>query len=125
MNSIILYVLIGGLAGIFMGILGMGAGVITVPLLVYAGMDIRTAVGASLLMQLLPQSIAGVWLYHKRGYIDYINSLWVIFGSFIGILFGAYIVTMDFLSEKMTYKLMTILLIIITGIFVNDHLLND
>lgn len=125
MNSIIYYLLIGGLAGVFMGIIGMGAGIITVPLLVYAGMNIRTAVGASLLMQLFPQSIAGVLLYHKRGYIDYINSMWIIFGSFIGILIGAYIVTMDYLSEKMTYKLITVFLIIITCIFIKDHLLED
>lgn len=123
MNILILITLIGVLAGFFMGIIGMGAGVITVPLLVYTGMNIRNAVGASLLMQLLPQSIAGVWLYHTRGYIDYIPSLWLIFGSFVGILFGSYLVTMDVITEKTTYKMITYLLIVITGIFINDHLL--
>jgi len=123
MNILILITLIGVLAGFFMGIIGMGAGVITVPLLVYTGMNIRNAVGASLLMQLLPQSIAGVWLYHTRGYIDYIPSLWLIFGSFVGILFGSYLVTMDLITEKTTYKMITYLLIVITCIFINDHLL--
>lgn len=123
MNILILITLIGVLAGFFMGIIGMGAGVITVPLLVYTGMNIRNAVGASLLMQLLPQSIAGVWLYHTRGYIDYIPSLWLIFGSFVGILFGSYLVTMDVITEKTTYKMITYLLIVITCIFINDHLL--
>lgn len=123
MNILILITLIGVLAGFFMGIIGMGAGVITVPLLVYTGMNIRNAVGASLLMQLLPQSIAGVWLYHTRGYIDYIPSLWLIFGSFVGILFGSYLVTMDLITERTTYKMITYLLIVITCIFINDHLL--
>ena len=123
MDILILIILIGVLAGFFMGIIGMGAGVITVPLLVYTGMKIRNAVGASLLMQLLPQSIAGVWLYHTRGYIDYIPSLWLIFGSFVGILLGSYLVTMDLITEKTTYKIITYLLIVITGIFINDHLL--
>jgi len=123
MNQTITYICIGGLAGISMGIIGMGAGIITVPLLVYNGMSMKQAVGSSLLMQLLPQSLPGVMMYHSRGHLDIINSLWVILGSLIGIAIGSCLTLSGVITEEMTYKLLTILLIVITSVFVNDHLL--
>ena len=66
----IIYALIGILSGISMGIIGIGAGVITLPLLLATGMNIKKAVGCILLMQLLPQSLAGVLIYHKDKNID-------------------------------------------------------
>ena len=41
----IIYALIGILSGISMGIIGIGAGVITLPLLLATGMNIKKAVG--------------------------------------------------------------------------------
>ena len=114
MIRLILYFLIGLLAGISMGTVGVGAGVISIPLLTFFGMSINNAVGAGLFMQLLPQSLPGFYLYHKKGYIDYLSSSVVVLGSLIGILFGAYLITNDYISEQMLYKLLTILLIIIS-----------
>ena len=119
----IIYVLIGALAGFFMGMIGMGAGIITVPLLVYSGMNIHNAVGCSLLMQLLPQSLPGVMLYHYKGHMQYYASFAVIFGSILGSLLGSLLVTYDYISEKMLYKLLTYLLIFITSLFIYEHLL--
>ena len=119
----IIYILIGTLAGFFMGMIGMGAGIITVPLLVYSGMNIHNAVGCSLLMQLLPQSLPGVMLYHYKGHMQYYASFAVIFGSILGILLGSLLVTYDYISEKMLYKLLTYLLILITSLFIYEHLL--
>lgn len=114
MIQLILYFLIGSLAGISMGTVGVGAGVISIPLLTYCGMSINNAVGAGLFMQLLPQSLPGFYLYHKKGYIDYLSSCVVVLGSLVGILCGAYLITNDYISEKMLYKLLTILLIIVS-----------
>lgn len=119
----LIYVIIGLIAGLAMGTIGIGAGVITIPLLIYAGMNIRTAVGCSLVMQLLPQSLPGVLLYHKKDYINWTYSLLVVFGSLIGIGIGAYLITKNYINEKLTYKLLTILLIIITLMFTKEHLL--
>jgi len=123
MNPILIYIIIGAIAGISMGIIGMGAGVITVPLLVYNGMTMKEAVGASLLMQLLPQSLPGVVMYHNRGHINIMNSLYVILGSLIGIIIGAGLVMYDIISERMTCKILTVAMIIITSVFINDYLL--
>lgn len=117
-----IYILIGCIAGLSMGTIGVGAGIITIPMLIYSGMNIRTAVGCSLVMQLLPQSLPGVLLYHKKDYIDWFNSLLVVFGSLIGILIGAFLVSNNYITEKMTYKILTIILIITSIVFIKDHL---
>ena len=121
----LVYILIGCIAGLSMGTIGVGAGIITIPLLIYSGMNIRTAVGCSLVMQLMPQSLPGVLLYNMKNYIEWFNSLLVVFGSLIGILIGAFLVSNNYITEKMTYKLLTIILIITTVIFVKEYLWLD
>ena len=118
----IIYFLIGTIAGFFMGIIGIGAGLITVPLLNYTGMSLNQAVGTSLLMQLLPQSLPGVLLYQKKGYIDFYNSFLVIFGSLLGIGIGAYLITYDYIEKKYLYKILSIVLIIFACIYSYEHL---
>lgn len=119
----ILYTIIGISAGLSMGIIGVGAGIITIPALIYTGMEIRTAVGCSLVMQLLPQSLPGVLLYNKKNYIDWYASLIVVIGSLIGIALGSYLVTYDYITEKNTYKFLTLMLIITSVIFTRQYLL--
>lgn len=123
MVEYVLYILIGVLAGIFMGMIGMGAGIITVPLLINTGMGLHNAVGASLLMQLLPQSLPGVILYHHKGYINYRDSLLVIFGSLLGIGVGSYLVVNEYIKERMAYKILTVMMIVITCVFSYKYLL--
>ena len=122
MVDYVLYIFIGVLAGIFMGMIGMGAGVITVPLLINTGMGLHNAVGASLLMQLLPQSLPGVLLYHHKGYINYRDSLLVIFGSLLGIVAGSYMMVNEYITERMAYKILTYMMIIITCVFCYRYL---
>ena len=117
------YVLIGLLAGISIGILGIGGGTITIPLLLFSGLNIRAAVGVSLVMLLLPQSIGGVYLYNKKKYINWTISLLVVLGSFFGIILGSRLVTKNIITEKLTYKLYTLLMVVITAILVKEHLL--
>ena len=120
--QIINYLLIGTLAGMSMGIVGVGAGIITIPLLIYSGLSIRSAVGVSLVMQLLPQSLPGVLIYNKKGFIPPIPSILVVTGSVIGIAIGAYMVKHDIITEKMTYQLLSIILIITAIVFSKKYL---
>ena len=119
----ILYTIIGMFAGLSMGIIGVGAGIITIPALVYSGMNIHTAVGCSLVMQLLPQSLPGVLLYNKKKFIDWYASIIVVLGSFLGIALGSYLVTCNYVSEENTYKFLTLMLIITSVIFTKQYLL--
>ena len=119
----IYYILAGLLAGVSMGVIGVGAGLISIPILIFGGMSIREAVGCSLVMQLLPQSLPGVLIYHNKKYIDWYASLIVVFASFIGITIGAVLVGNDYITEESTYKVLTIGMIFITLKLVNDHLI--
>ena len=121
-----IYVMIGALSGISMGIIGVGAGMITIPLLIYTGLTVKQAVGISLIMQLLPQSLPGVMLYYKNKDITarvFILALYVVLGSLIGIYVGAYLVQKDYVTEKIMYTLLSILLISSGLYIIYDHLL--
>tara|TARA_A100001011_G_scaffold400696_1_gene517685 strand:+ start:4020 stop:4388 length:369 start_codon:yes stop_codon:yes gene_type:complete len=99
---------IGILTGISMGATGIGAGLLSVPLLIYSGLSFKEAVSVSMLMQLLPQSILGVKNYWDE--IQWGISLRVIISSILGIYIGSYIVTKNIISEIMLYKILTIFL---------------
>ena len=63
-----------------MGIVGIGAGILLIPLLVSTGVSIQTAVATGLVLQMVPQSLHGVWLYYKGGFLDWWLSLYIIIG---------------------------------------------
>ena len=109
-SEIIILSLIGISAGLSMGSLGIGAGLVTVPLLILYGINFKTAIALIMVMQLLPQSIFGVINYWN--YINWYQSFIVIVSSFFGIYIGSFIVTNNYISELMLYKILTIFLII-------------
>lgn len=117
-----IYTIIGLLAGVSMGTIGIGAGIISIPLLIYSGLNPQSAVGVSLVMQLLPQSLPGVIIYNRKGYIPYLPSLFVVLGSMIGILIGSLLVSKNIITEKMMYKMISIILIISSIIFSKKYL---
>ena len=113
--------LIGIFCGISMGSIGIGGGVIVMPLLVLYGISFKTAVAAIMVMQLFPQSILGVINYYKD--INWYISLIILIGSFIGIYIGSYIVSNNYISELTIFKILTIMLIIISIYFSIKYLL--
>lgn len=87
-QTIFILVLIGVLAGVLSGFVGVGGGIVIVPALMYAlGMSQMEAQGTSLFVLLLPVGILAVNNYYKSGDID-----WK-FGSIIALTFvaGGYI----------------------------------
>lgn len=120
-KEIIILSLIGILCGLSMGSIGIGAGLVTVPLLIIYGINIKTAIALIMVMQLLPQSIFGVINYWN--YINWYQSFIVIFASFVGIYIGSFIVTNNYISELTLYKILTIFLIINSIYFSIKYLL--
>lgn len=120
--------IIGTLSGVSMGIIGVGAGIITIPLLIYTGLNIKHAVGISLIMQLLPQSLPGVMLYYKNGYIDTSSitiSMIIVLGSLLGIFIGSYLVNYDYVNIRIMYIALTVLLFG-SGLYIlNTYILNS
>ncbi len=89
MSSIILILVIGIVAGVFSGFIGIGGGLIIVPCLVYFfSMSQHAAQGTSLAMMLPPIGILAVYNYYKGGHVDFrvagILCLSFIIGSYFG-----------------------------------------
>lgn len=114
MNAII-YILIGLFTGTTIGIVGIGAGILLIPLLISSGLSVQTAVATGLALQVVPQSLPGLILYHRKGHVNWWVSLYVIIGSLLGITIGAYLVNNEYIDEKGIYKLLFITLLLCTA----------
>ncbi len=86
---VIILLLVGMLAGVLGGLVGIGGGIIIVPALVYfLGFSQLNAQGTSLALLVLPVGILGVIQYYKHGNVDFnivlIIAAGFVFGSLIG-----------------------------------------
>jgi uncharacterized protein len=78
-------VLIGLSAGVLVGLMGIGGGIIVVPALVYLlGMDQHVAQGTSLFMLLPPLGLGALWEYWKKGEADLKAGFVCAAGFFLG-----------------------------------------
>lgn len=89
LTILLILLAIGLAAGFLSGMVGIGGGIIIVPVLVYfLGFTQHQAQGTTLFMFLLPIGILGVMNYHKQGFVDYKTALIIcstfIFGSYFG-----------------------------------------
>ncbi len=88
MNLLVLS--LGFLIGIFSGIVGIGGGILMVPLLVWmAGMDQHKAQGTSLGALLAPVGALAFYEYWKKGNVDLTFAILLAIGFFLGGYFGA------------------------------------
>ena len=110
----IIYTIIGFITGISVGAVGIGAGSLLMPILIMMGIPIKTAIATGLFIQLIPQSLPGLWLYYKNGHVNMKLSFWVIIGSLLGTTFGAYIINYNYISEKYMYKSLFIMMVLST-----------
>lgn len=109
---IVILLSIGLAAGFLSGLVGIGGGIIIVPVLVYfLGFSQHQAQGTTLFMFLLPIGIFGVLNYHKQGYVDYKTALIIcstfIFGSYFGSKFA---ISIDQKTIKQIFGVIIILL---------------
>ena len=89
MNSILILLAIGIVAGMLSGLVGVGGGIIIVPVLVYfLGYSQHQAQGTTLFLFMLPVGVLGVYNYYKAGNVDFKAALIIgctfIVGSYIG-----------------------------------------
>lgn len=83
-------ILLGLIAGIFSGFIGLGGGVIVVPALVmFFGLSQHTAQGTTLAMMIPPIGLLAAWTYYQHGYIDLKIAGFLIIGFIFGGYFGA------------------------------------
>lgn len=78
-------VLLGVMAGIFSGLVGVGGGVIIVPALVLLfGLSQESAQGTTLALMVPPVGILAAWTYYKHGYVDLKVAALICLGFLIG-----------------------------------------
>lgn len=90
MPDIFLYLFIGLLAGILSGLIGIGGGIIIIPVLVlFFGMSQHEAQGTTLAMMVPPIGILAAWAYYKNGYVNLPVAVFLCIGFLFGGLIGA------------------------------------
>ncbi len=86
----IILIIIGILAGILSGFVGIGGGLIVIPLLVvFLGLSQHESQGTSLAMMLPPIGILAAINYHKAGYVKWEYAVIIAFSFIIGGYFGS------------------------------------
>ena len=89
-SELLKLLVLGGAAGILSGMFGIGGGLVIVPALVLIfGFDVKTAIGTSLFVILLPTGLLGVLEYHKNAQLKVPAGLLIALGVFVGAYFGA------------------------------------
>jgi len=109
-NSIMLLILIGLVAGILGGILGLGGGIIMIPAMVFLlGFSQQQAIGTSLAVMLPPIGVFAAYNYYKAGQVNLKYALIIaaafMLGSWLSSKFALTI------PENILKKLFSILLV--------------
>ena len=107
-------VLIGILAGVLSGLVGVGGGIIMVPLLVmFFSFNQHEAQGTSLAVLAVPVTAVAVFNYYKEGQINLkyaaIIAVFFVLGSIVGSKFA---LTLD---QKVLKKIFAVVIVIIAG----------
>ncbi len=112
METVIVILIIGIVAGMFSGFIGIGGGLIVVPCLVYfLGMSQHIAQGTSLAMMLPPIGAIAVYNYYKAGVVDFKVAAILCISFIIGSFFGSKIAIS--LSPAVIKKAFGILIILL------------
>jgi len=89
MRDIIGYIAVGLIGGIFGGLIGLGGGIVIVPLLVYVfGFSQHKAQGTTLTMMLPPIGLLAVMEYYRQNAVDFrvaaLLCVGFVFGGYLG-----------------------------------------
>ena len=90
LSSIIILIIIGILAGILSGMVGVGGGILIIPLLIiFLGFTQHQAQGTALFAMLPPIGILAAINYYKEGFVRWEYSLVIALTFVIGGYFGS------------------------------------
>ncbi len=85
MSEMMPYIVLGLLAGILSGVVGIGGGIIIVPALVFVfGMSQLEAQGTTLAVLIPPIGLLAAWSYYTRGFVNVKLALLIIAGFIVG-----------------------------------------
>jgi uncharacterized protein len=105
-------ILLGLCAGFISGVVGIGGGVIIVPLLVMLfGFTEHSAQGTTMALLVLPLGLLAAWSYWEKGYVDIKAALLISAGFIIGGFFGGKFAIL--LSDQILKKVFAVILLLI------------
>ena len=111
-TTIVSLIVIGLLAGLLSGLVGVGGGIIMVPLLIlFLGFNQHQAQGTSLTVLVVPVTALAVFNYYKQGYINWKYALVIALFFVIGGYFGSKLAVS--IDQKMLKKIFSIVLLIL------------
>ncbi|HBG45813.1 MAG TPA: permease [Deltaproteobacteria bacterium] len=85
----LLFIALGGAAGVLSGLVGIGGGILVIPALVFFfGFSQHQAQGTTLAMMVPPIGILAAWAYWSQGYVDIKAAALLCAGFFLGGYFG-------------------------------------
>lgn len=115
MTSTIVFILIciGLAAGMLSGLIGIGGGIIIVPMLLIIGLTQQQAQGTSLAVMLPPIAFLAVINYHKAGQIEWKFALIISAFFILGSYFGSKIAIN--IDQKTLRKIFGLVMLIIAG----------
>ena len=100
--------------GAIVGLLGIGGGILYLPLLIHYNFSFQQAVAISLFLNTIPNALPGLYLYYQHGFFDFNAGIIVASGSILGGIVGAYLGTNNYIDDKSLYRIYTILLLFTT-----------
>lgn len=90
MTNMFFYVLLGLVAGVLSGLIGIGGGVIIVPALIFLfGLSQHEAQGTTLALLIPPVGTLAAWTYYKQGYVNLEIAGFMCAGFFVGGFLGS------------------------------------
>jgi uncharacterized membrane protein YfcA len=119
LQIIVSLIIIGILAGVLSGLVGVGGGIIMVPLLVmFFGFNQHQAQGTSLAVLAVPVTAVAVFNYYKEGQINIKYAAIIAIFFVVGSVFGSKLaLTLD---QKMLKKIFAVVLLVIAGKMLMD-----
>jgi uncharacterized membrane protein YfcA len=114
LQIILSLILIGILAGVLSGLVGVGGGIIMVPLLVLLfGFNQHQAQGTSLAVLAVPVTAVAVFSYYKDGQVNIKYAAIIAAFFVVGSVFGSKLALI--LDQKMLKKIFAVVLLAIAG----------
>lgn len=90
MVNVYLYLLLGLVAGALAGLMGIGGGLILIPVMVFLlGFSQHEAQGTTLAVMVPPIGILAAWTYYKQGFVDLKAAGLICLGFVLGSVLGA------------------------------------
>jgi len=114
MNVTIIFslLIIGLLAGVLSGFMGVGGGVVMIPLLMFLlGFNQHEAQGTSLAVLAVPVTFVAAHTYYTNGYVNWKYALIIALAFIVGGLLGSKIAVA--ISQTLLKKIFSIVLLIV------------